>query len=83
MGTRKDFYDIFPKKKRIPKVHKIFDIKPLEGEKWKEIPNEKGYKISNIGRVFNPITGKLITSILQDNIYFIYIKSKNIEYINL
>lgn len=57
-GNRVDYYKKFPKKIKNDKKIKIFckDEKNL-GEEWKDIPETQYYKISNMGRYFDPNKG--------------------------
>lgn len=80
-GTRHEFFAVFPKKpvkgKPEKKIIKFipFNITSLEGEEWKSIPGNSQYKISNLGRFYDPVVGKLqILTVNNDGLIRISIR---------
>lgn len=75
-GTLSEFYKVFPKKPR-KKELVVFDTnKILPGEEWKDIPDTGGYKISNIGRYFDPYMG-IKSPVMRDKLMYMYINKGN------
>jgi len=80
-GTRADFYKVFPKKVPVKKYEVFNQNDIIPGERWKDIPDADGYKISDLGRYFNPSKGIKICDETKDgNITLNFKKDNKIYY---